>query len=902
MTFPFTLFANRHAHGASKGAVQTTPYVAGEGFDTYLATVLEAQDPQRPRLAKDRAPLFVHGVLTNGLRDSVSLENLSAMTLDCDGCSDLSPVEAFLRTWPHQYLYQYRWALCGEIDGVKVSPKQWGWKYHLVFPFAEPIRVRSSLRQERAAFRTWLTSQTNHTYDPSQDSPIAYLYFYSPRPDDENLPVSHHSSSAPPLPWDAWLSEHGVAPDGSLLGRKKRRPSSDKITETDSVYLQAFEPYSPRATSKGYEIDCPLNHSKQTKSKTMLFLGPRPYIVCFSDTCANQPFHHFLKELPDDRQDLILDLLAQDTRKQLTEAAQPEVTLEQAQAQIRSALGKHHPVSRTATLIRVTPGAGKSHAVLDFLKGYTTTRLDEEGEVLYAGRTAVLATPTNALGSELATKLNLPHRRRVGVLAVLNDDGSPACKKHTVAQALQAAGGNVHRLMCSKCEYREGCPARDGVERGDGPLTVTNHTLMPSVAQDLFEKHRHPYLVWDECPPVSVSTQVPLTDLRWLLTRFDTEAAPVKGPLLDRVLDMKVFPENYRVILRPLLAVLGELARLPRSEPMVPVLPEDYAAKWGRLPLNEMMVDRALTFAKIHDPPKGTWDRIRAAYEASNHVATPDTAYDALLPSQRELVLKAHRILEAVALTLTEDALVYPTGASLMISALSPSARLFRDHGGVILDATASVAELRALAPRLTVVDIRAEDAAPNIERTVIPTTTLSKAHLKHRPRALNDAVASLKSALRRIERDLDRPPKTVCFTYLDRMPLAKVEYPEFDWHYFRNVRGYDRWFQEGYDVFVTFGDPVTNLDALALRWAVLFGGLPDLDADSVAWGRFVQESGAAETAQAHGRARDPQAKKTDGGRYHFHFGRVSPLGWDLENAGVDPTLTPRSPKRAVAP
>ncbi len=73
-------------------------------------------------------------------------------------------------------------------------------------------------------------------------------------------------------------------------------------------------------------------------------------------------------------------------------------------------------------------------------------------------------------------------------------------------------------------------------------------------------------------------------------------------------------------------------------------------------------------------------------------------------------------------------------------------------------------------------------------------------------------------------------------------------------------------------------GDPYNNLGADEAVANYL-----GIDPDD-----FYAEAAVSEIAQAHGRSRSPQRKRTSGGRLHLHYGRLVPFGWDAQNCLLD--------------
>lgn len=221
---------------------------------------------------------------------------------------------------------------------------------------------------------------------------------------------------------------------------------------------------------------------------------------------------------------------------------------------------------------------------------------------------------------------------------------------------------------------------------------------------------------------------------------------------------------------------------------------------------------------------------------------------------------------------------------SIEIVSLTEHGKVWRDHGGVILDATASVAELKALRPDASIVDIAVSDAADATVRLWIPTRGLSRTALSHstdrREAALGTVIDHIRAHLRRLAKRLGRDPKTLIVTHRPLVAGLRDRLPAV-WRHYGNTRGYDEWFQEGYDCFVTIGDPFPNVRAIEVTKDFL-----GLSVEPYALG---QDRAAAEAAQAHGRARSVQQRAAGSGvRLCLHYGRVAPLGWDKENATVE--------------
>jgi hypothetical protein len=573
------------------------------------------------------------------------------------------------------------------------------------------------------------------------------------------------------------------------------------------------------------------------------------------------------------------------------------VSVAEAQKAMGKALMAAKPHSATATVVRVTTGAGKTRAVTTFLDDYCCPKFDAETGDIIPGRTAVLALPTNALLREVKERLRVDHRTATGVLAVIQPDGTPGCRKFEWAKRLQAAGGDVHRLMCGKCEFKEGCYARENAVTGEGSLTVTNHALLPSVVRALKEDGKVPLVVWDESPQFVGSARLRFEDLDWLLGRFDYEENPLRLQSLAAMAEVTLFSPQYRVCMRPLVEVL----RLFRVLKDLPESVSRYAAT--RIAHNHLSRGEGLLNL---EPVGSAWDRIRRLAVSAKRVNTTDSAFDRLSEANQALVLRSEGVAEALEALYSADTLrLDMQPGAVDVTFLTEHGELWKTAGGVILDATAPVHELQALRPNAVVVDVPVADSDEGIVKAFVHCPGLSRTVLEQRGElkrrlAFEDLARDLSRRSRLLEKRLGRPPKTVVMTYKPRIEevekairnsgLATLEVA-----YYGNTRGYDRWFQQGFDQFVTIGDPYPNLYSAARSFELL--KLPEDEQSS-----YYAYAARSEAAQAHGRARDPQRRVSgEGIRSHIHYGRLPPLGWRKADTVVE-DLTIGAPKSLLDP
>lgn len=804
-------------------------------------------------VAKKERPAILHG-RTNGYRSDDDVEAIDALVLDCDegGRPDLS------RFTGMQFFFQAR------SNG----------KFHIVLPLAEPFEgtgldYATSAREVAIAK---LGAVFGVTFDTSTKALSGLLLPYCRHSEEDDTPVMVSDATAKRrFDLVAFVDDERVTP----RPRKRNRATATQATAFESELLESFRRAGLAvggADDKGRPVQCPFwdTHTdpdpEALGSSTMVLGGG--YIKCLHAHCAPRLQADHYSRLP-----LAEGNFAADLQLALEAAKVPRISVAAAQHRIGLRLAEARPHERTATVIRATTGVGKSFSVAGFLDDYCAPVFDEATGDIDPGRSAVLAVPTNALLRELdSTRLRVDRRVRTGVLAVLNDDGTPACRKHAQAKSLQDRGGDVHRLMCARCEHREGCPAREGATRGEGSLTLTNHALQPSITSELRKQGRVPLVVWDESPQMVVVTDLKFSDLTWMLDRFEYEDRP-RPVSLDDLLRPKLFGDRYRAVMRPVMSILGMVRACGSIEAA--------ASAYAATRLSDSQLARAQEIVGV--ALEGTtWERACAAARLARVHNVSEMMFDSMPGEVQAEFLRAAGVERVIAAFVEPDVRFTRTLNGLRGVGLTAAGRQWRDVGGVVLDATAPLDVLRALRPEAVVEELHVEDAGGST-RLIVKNHCLSKTALlgfapDRRANEVARVAETLQHHVRDLGRKLGRPAKVVVFTYKDFIEMFRDGgVVADDWHWFGDTRGYDGWFQEGFDVFCTIGDPYKNIEVVAAEAAYL--GIAD--------DHYATACAEAELAQAHGRARDPQRKLVAGGRLHLHFGRVIPSGWASDNAAV---------------
>ena len=815
-----------------------------QGWDTFVRLHDEALVSE---FAKGEGPGWMFATADNHRRRNIDLiehnGEVRGLAIDLDeGIPDFAPIEGVLnRLEAKRISYLAQW---------RKTPSTY--KVHIAIPYANayPVVDPGSVRN----FQSEITRQllgNDIAYDPATTKVAGLLFAMTPRP---GIEVDIHQRV---YLGDA-IDLGGMYPVWTQGESPKKRSRAEAKEET-GILLPHLEVFGWIESKGAWDIKCPVDHQDDYESKTYLY--PSGHISCMAGKCQQKQLSWFVSHLPPEAQREIESVLTTPLKVELVRNQDGKVSVEEAGFAILESLKKTKPVVNAATVIQVSTGAGKTRHAAAHLNQYSMPF--EDG----VGLSSILALPTNALLREVESRIEIPHIRRTGVLAVLNDDGSFACKKHEIAKTVASS---VHRLLCGHCEYKEDCPAREGATTGEGSLTLTNHTLMPATASHMHDRGRHPLLVWDESPQWVDSAQLEYSDLDWLIEEFDREARPKS--VMDGILNTRLFSDRYRAAVRPLVeCVRWAKAHKPYGTHDAATLIQE----WSKQPYHQMMIARA---REVHQmPAEDVVTDVVSAFRRAYLLNAVETGFDTMRKETQTRVLRSEALMTTLGILSGGQGILVLSKYSVAVAALTTNGELFKNRGGVVLDATANLAELRALRPDLTSVVLRVRDAG-DTQRWLRHCGGLGRKTLAHRRDGLEAAVKHAKA---------NTPgDKVVVFTYKDHVDVVAKVWPEAAVGYFGNTRGYDHYFQEGYDTFVTIGDPIANLAALALQWRVLTGKDPE-DADP-AWTKYVAASAESELAQAHGRARNPQKKLGEGGRFHAHYGRKVPAGWDAETTKVE--------------
>lgn len=546
-----------------------------------------------------------------------------------------------------------------------------------------------------------------------------------------------------------------------------------------------------------------------------------------------------------------------------------------------SAHGRHK-----VTLVRVTPGAGKTAAAA--ARARTST-----------SKTA-LAFALNDLAKDHFNQIRNGRadvQRRFGIASALNGSGKPICRQPERVGAVQTAGLSGAALVCKTCPHQDSCSIEGGMEgeRIGAQLMVTNHELL-SQATGFVGKRG--LLIVDESPRAFdhiVLTRAALVALKKAAAIYELSfLAAALRPMLMWLEELfavrKLLPEQP----------FADCARAATSQTRIradwSVVAGSAAAALNLLDGDVRGLDPLTLFARVMDqhssPPlrpevlsqirRGdmkTAEKVRASWPVLHAVH-----HGLCGPRGRIEWDPPH----GTATTVLRVTLPNPMFASVLTS------------GGpvVILDATGDqqVLEYMSTEP-VHVVDIAVADGAP-IERVVRHWANGSRTRALPGGKVSVDVVSPVvKEALGRAATSGARTVLLVSYKpVVDALRAARDEDEGHEEelaaalsasalhvvlaHYGavrgKNVFEGSRW--EDLDAVVTLGDPWP--DVTLARAEAEFMKLDDVAAGSRAY-----SLAAIELVQVFGRLRAP--RRTRPGLL-LHYGRVLPSDWHCGNATVE--------------
>ena len=910
---------------ATKGGTPERPNRAVERWEVPLTEL-------RQRLAKYASRVVAKSTgwtisfsrvgATGGSKDEEAIAR-TGLFLDSDSGSPHEPITAILREAGCAFLLSTR-----------------GKKYHLDLPFAEelplePGEAAKLAYRERYAFLLGVLAElgAHDGYDTAPANRYAGQTFaYTRRTPLEPTPgvVAYDGPSA--LDWNAALGVFGFAPEARAQ-RVQRAPTSKKtrlvLSPEECVPRAEWERAAAliggalgAIAGSWHEVSQALAGSIYERG-IALEDGPAFLAMCVSASDdANTEGHgsHSIASVQNNaRSTAKLLTNANDTRRalgfgflrsnhpELAEAvdrALPKLGVARELRELLDARGVPDEITASEAVERIralyrSPADGVSVLRVPEGTGKTRAVADEIIDRAATWRPPVsLATAMHKVATAVfdrAAQAGAPVAHRRGVLAVLQTDGTPACKRHAEASALASAGTNVPVSLClginagadngkDPCEFLSGCEAFAGVEREANTSDavpavgqVTVHALLAKAAEFAGDN----LLVIDEAPAFAESCTLRAEDLR--------QAANVKG----------FFKGAAARVLRGVADALATA---------VPGAPIECTAR----ALLEQCTNAEDRFLVVYRPPKklATGEPIpgppipRSQWapsltpRARNAVRDASAVGEAVLRASTTLATLARLIAGSFPEELqsgqraagwvrvpyeeTQGALVCVLGSNTLTTACA------RPGPTIFADATADVDVLSTLlgADNLSVVDLRVSDGAP-VERTLLYCARATrKAWIpRDEPTRWEELAPYLNAAIeianvpdggslglitfQRLEQELQlawdgsQYPHDGIARILRGLKERRVA---LVFGHYGALRGRDDWTH--CDALITLGTPRANVGA----------SLAIADALGIDHHAAYKHNVAAELSQACGRLRTPWRTKRGS---LVVVGNVAPLGWD---------------------
>ncbi len=542
-------------------------------------------------------------------------------------------------------------------------------------------------------------------------------------------------------------------------------------------------------------------------------------------------------------------------------------------------------------------GIGKTRAA----EAAAIERAAKPGKRPPQSKTAI-SVNTNALAIQITADLRSQGhavRRLFSPLAMMRDDGTPECRYHDAAKAMQSGGQSVQREFCegrgkSPCPFRSECRAADGVEGpDDARITVGNHGLIDNLNAAAGTMGM---LVVDEPPSILDTVSFTLADL---------ESA-------DRF--RFVFDYRFKHAMRPALQAITEWMRTTRN--LDAPGPIGNAILDGAIAITDEAFEDAITSTNIAPTRSRGHDAVTAvklAIAEGHPSFSPPVRKTEIFRARESAgfaaeIGRASRVLGAIYRALTTESppivRVEMRGDERHMVITGPHQgyvdALRREGSCVVLDATPDVAVIEhAIGYEPHVTQVYAADGAP-IARTMIRWSNGTRRQLFNAGRLRIDRVASALRVLIAWARE-DAEARTLGLITLHRIHMAIdpsvtegtyregggtiLEYREAHeaidpilatwpgtilFGHYGGVRGLDH--MKACDALATFADPWPLLTDV--REGSLYLGMGDQ------WEARMRAQCQGELEQAHGRIRAPHRDRP--GRA-LVMGNVLPSGpgWD---------------------
>jgi hypothetical protein len=520
-----------------------------------LAAWCERQS--RTPAPKGESAFLAPGATANGLRRDATCSAVGWVAVDCDDCG----------TWD---------ALRAESAGLAAvfytSPSGRPTKWRAWIPLRTPWTPAPDAHAKKAYTRPWkkerypaarfvlgaLARLRGAGFDPSTSDLLNRFYPPVPVPPPPGqspapMTVLHQVGVALDLEalWSA-LEGLGITAEAA---KAPRRPGARKAREwipveaprgSEAPLVQALRAAhwlgAPVETSSGpgWVAWCPWAslHSTNTDGTTATVAWADGGWNCKHAHCAGRTARDVLDMLPPDARAVFdaADAAPRAVRAVLARVpdAPARVSVDHAKAIVREAVGTAK--AGEAVLVAVSPGAGKSFAMMD--EAAARAARGERTVILAGNRAAVTDIRAGLLARGVAS------RAALGIDAFKTPDGAPVCRRLDEVNALQSWGVPARSALCRgrwrgqrlgpACEHVEGCAAASPFTGADGAhVLVATHAMAPlALAPEGPDAEAAVYV--DELPSeLTRSIEATPKDLRQA-----TRAGDVRGDLRRAALDL----------------------------------------------------------------------------------------------------------------------------------------------------------------------------------------------------------------------------------------------------------------------------------------------------------------------------------------------------------------------------
>jgi hypothetical protein len=778
--------------------------------------------------------------------------------------------------------------------------KKWHkWKAHIIIPLKEPIPLVSKKHYANLYAKLSQDLFPNCIIDKAFLNNLTQgMFLYSTLSGAAPTNIWFEGSDFDLRAYIVDFPDCDVSSSAAKYVSKKSPEERADNRERLSKFVSLFEVI--RTDEDKFCIKCPHNHENAGETTTVIFKNRRELkIQCFAEKCAGKPMGWFISKLKADQHSAFRDQVYAEL---FNGQDLPEfLTVGEATERIKQELAAVNVSRGDLSVLKITTGAGKTFAASSFLNDYCKP-FDDADEDAVVGRPAIFSTPTNKLLGEFESQIKIPHKRIMGGLSILDDDGNPECKQHDLASKISNAGSNFYKVLCPKCPFKKECKVKEKSRQGEGLLAITNHAVTTGLIKEQSKMSR-PLVIWDESPQLTQVDELRESEVTHLSNMMRHGVASYMPDMLAGKINKSATKNKMLAMSKPVVAALTPVLsfiaytfkQTKDNQEATVEMSATYYNSWVRSVHAKTSLQRAvdaLTDAGVIMSKRAAkWERLQECLTFARSRIFAGVDFNTAPANVQDSVLKTEDLLRRCESFLGGKSVLQfefsiEKGRFITVCSLSETADVMANYGGVIMDATANASNYTAIAADARIVDIVVKDSSsnkvirefnynPNMFRSAF-TGTLVKKSYRELAITINECKSRVAAWAKTNSIDT---PKIVVITYKGITNKVKELWPEVETLHFGNTRGYDHLFQNKTCVYITIGDPIDNIDAINLTHTTLYGQM--LSRGSKKCQDYIIESAKSELAQAHGRARSVQPAKTDHKcLLHIHYGRHIPSGW----------------------